>query len=206
MARGTADTSLVKQAHATIEYTPETLQEFSNCMDDKSGPLYFMKNFMRIQHPTKGGIPFDPFDYQLELIDNYNNFRYSINMLGRQMGKTTVAAGYLLWYAMFKSDSTILVAAHKASGANEIMQRIRYAYESCPDHIRAGVSEYNKGSITFDNGSRIVASTTTETTGRGMSLTLVYCDEFAFVRNTIAKEFWTSLSPTLATGGKCIVT
>ena len=206
MARGTADTSLVKQAHATIEYTPETLQEFSNCMDDQSGPLYFMKNFMRIQHPTKGGIPFDPFDYQLELIDNYNNFRYSINMLGRQMGKTTVAAGYLLWYAMFKSDSTILVAAHKASGANEIMQRIRYAYESCPDHIRAGVSEYNKGSITFDNGSRIVASTTTETTGRGMSLTLVYCDEFAFVRNTIAKEFWTSLSPTLATGGKCIVT
>ena len=119
---------------------------------------------------------------------------------------TTVAAGYLLWYAMFRPDSTILVAAHKATGANEIMQRIRYAYESCPDHIRAGVVEYNKGSITFDNGSRIVSSTTTETTGRGMSLTLVYLDEFAFVRPTIAKEFWTSLSPTLATGGKCIVT
>jgi hypothetical protein len=86
------------------------------------------------------------------------------------------------------------------------MQRIRYAYENVPDHIRAGVMEYNKSSITFDNGSRILSSTTTETTGRGMSLTLVYCDEFAFVRNTIAKEFWTSLSPTLATGGKAIVT
>ena len=90
-------------------------------------------------------------------------------MLGRQMGKTTVAPGYLLWYAMFKPDSTILVAAHKQAGAPEIMQRIRYAYESVPDYIRAGVTEYNKGSISFDNGSRIVASTTTENTGRGMS-------------------------------------
>ena len=206
MAKGTADTSLVKAAHAQVEYTPETLQEFKNCLDPNHGARYFMENFMKIQHPTKGGIMFKPFDYQLDLIENYNNHRYSINMLGRQMGKTTVAAGYLLWYAMFKPDSTILVAAHKATGASEIMQRIRYAYESCPDHIRAGASEYNKGSITFDNGSRIVSSTTTETTGRGMSLTLVYLDEFAFVRPTIAAEFWTSLSPTLATGGKCIVT
>lgn len=204
--RGTADTSLVKPAHAKVEYTPETLLEFQKCCDHDTGPLYFMREYMKIQHPTKGGIDFHPYDYQLKLIENYNNYRYSINMLGRQMGKTTVAAGYLLWYAMFRPDSTILVAAHKASGSNEIMQRIRYAYENIPDHIRAGVAEYNKGSITFDNGSRIVSSTTTETTGRGMSLTLIYCDEFAFVRNTIAKEFWTSLSPTLATGGKCIVT
>ena len=206
MSKGTADTSLVKSAHAQVEYTPETLQEFQNCINPETGARYFMENFMKIQHPTKGGIMFKPFDYQLDLIENYNNHRYSINMLGRQMGKTTVAAGYLLWYAMFKPDSTILVAAHKQTGASEIMQRIRYAYESCPDHIRAGASEYNKGSITFDNGSRIVSSTTTETTGRGMSLTLVYLDEFAFVRPTIASEFWTSLSPTLATGGKCIVT
>ena len=206
MSKGTADTSLVKAPHTKIEYTAETLAEFQSCLDEIDGAEYFMRNFMKIQHPTKGGIQFDPFDYQLDLIKNYNEYRYSINMLGRQMGKTTVAAGYLLWYAMFKPDSTILVAAHKASGASEIMQRIRYAYESCPDHIRAGCTEYNKGSLTFDNGSRIVSSTTTETTGRGMSLTLVYLDEFAFVRPTIAREFWTSLSPTLATGGKCIVT
>ena len=206
MARGTADSSLVKPAHSKVDYTPDELREFQQCCDLSSGALYFMTNFMKIQHPTRGGIKFIPFDYQLELIKNYNDYRYSINMLGRQMGKTTVAAGYLLWYAMFQPDSTILVAAHKAAGASEIMQRIRYAYENVPDHIRAGVSEYNKGSITFDNGSRILSSTTTETTGRGMSLTLVYCDEFAFVRNTIAKEFWTSLSPTLATGGKAIVT
>ena len=165
-----------------------------------------MTNHVKIQHPTQGGIDFEPFSYQLDLIENYNRYRYSINMLGRQMGKTTVAAGYLLWYAMFKPDSTILVAAHKQAGAQEIMQRIRYAYESVPDHIRAGVTEYNKGSISFDNGSRIVAATTTENTGRGMSLTLVYLDEFAFVPQRIASEFWTALSPTLATGGKCIIT
>ena len=86
------------------------------------------------------------------------------------------------------------------------MQRVRYAYESVPDHIRAGVTSYNKGSLEFDNGSRIVSQTTTETTGRGMSISLLYSDEFAYVRPTIAKEFWVSISPTLATGGKAIIT
>lgn len=88
---------------------------------------------------------------------------------------TTTAAGYLLWYAMFVPDSTVLVAAHKFAGAQEIMQRVRYAYESCPNHIKAGVVTYNKQSIDFDNGSRIVAQTTTENTGRGMSISLLYC-------------------------------
>jgi hypothetical protein len=205
-AKGTADTSLVKQPFSQFEYDSTTLREFQKCCDPLDGALYFMENFMWIQHPIKGSMQFKPFPYQLALIENYNKYRYSINMLGRQMGKTTVAAGYLLWYAMFKPDSTILVASNKGANASEIMQRVRYAYENCPDHIRAGATEYNKGSISFDNGSRIVSSTTTETTGRGMSITLVYLDEFAFVRNTIAKEFWTSLSPTLATGGKAIIT
>lgn len=119
---------------------------------------------------------------------------------------STTAAGYLLWYAMFVPDSTILIAAHKYTGAQEIMQRIRYAYESTPNFIRAGVVSYNKGSIEFENGSRIVAQTTTETTGRGMSITLLYLDEFAFVRPSIAREFWVSISPTLSTGGKALIT
>ena len=119
---------------------------------------------------------------------------------------TTTAAGYLLWYAMFVPDSTILIAAHKYTGAQEIMSRIRYAYELCPDIIRAGATSYNKQSIEFENGSRIVAQTTTETTGRGMALSLLYADEFAFVAPNIASEFWTSISPTLATGGKAIIT
>jgi hypothetical protein len=107
---------------------------------------------------------------------------------------------------MFNPDQTILVAAHKYTGAQEIMQRIRYAYEDCPDHIRAGVTNYNKGSIEFENGSRIVSATTTGNTGRGMSISLLYCDEFAFVQPNIAEEFWTSISPTLATGGRAILT
>ena len=206
MARGTADTSLIKQGFKKLPYSEEQLKDFEACCDPNTGPLYFMKTHMKIQHPTLGGIDFNPYDYQERLVENYSKYRYSINMLGRQMGKTTVAAGYLLWYAMFKPDSTILVAAHKQAGASEIMQRIRYAYEGCPNHIRAGVTEYNKGSLTMDNGSRIISATTTENTGRGMSLSLIYLDEFAFVPPRIAKEFWTSLSPTLATGGKCIIT
>ena len=127
-------------------------------------------------------------------------------MLPRQSGKTTCASSYLLWYAMFHPDQTILIAAHKYTGAQEIMQRIRYGYELCPDHIRAGVVNYNKGSMEFENGSRIVSATTTANTGRGMSISLLYCDEFAFVNPTIAREFWTSISPTLATGGRAIIT
>ena len=127
-------------------------------------------------------------------------------MLPRQTGKTTCAAIYLAWYAMFNADQTILIAAHKYTGAQEIMQRVRYVYECCPDYIRAGVISYNKGSIEFENGSRIVSATTTGNTGRGMSISLLYCDEFAFVNPSIADEFWTSISPTLATGGRAIIT
>jgi hypothetical protein len=149
---------------------------------------------------------FEPFEYQERLLQSYHEFRFNINMLPRQSGKTTCASAYLLWFAMFHPDQTILVAAHKYTGSQEIMQRIRYGYELCPDYIRSGVVSYNKGSIDFDNGSRIVSATTTGNTGRGMSISLLYCDEFAFVQPNIATEFWTSISPTLATGGRAIIT
>ena len=197
---------LVKKPYARSVYTDEQVKEFALCTDSETGPDYFLRHFFYIQHPTKGRMLYQPFDYQTRLIDTYHNYRFSISMMPRQTGKSTTAAGYLLWYGMFVPDSTILVAAHKYLGAQEIMQRVRYAYESCPDHIRAGVVSYNKGSIDFDNGSRIVAQTTTENTGRGMSISLLYADEFAFVRPTIAREFWTSISPTLSTGGKAIIT
>jgi len=197
---------LIKAPHRRQSYTDEQLEEFVRCADPITGPEYFMSNFFYIQHPVRGKMKYHPFDYQKRLIDTYHHYRFSISMMPRQTGKSTSAAGYLLWYAMFVPDSTILIAAHKYTGSQEIMQRIRYAYELCPDHIRAGVTSYNKGSIDFENGSRIVSATTTETTGRGMSISLLYCDEFAYVRPTIAKEFWTSISPTLATGGKAIIT
>jgi hypothetical protein len=198
--------NLIKKPYLRMSYTSEEIVHLQKCADPITGPMYFLENFFYIQHAIRGRIQFIPFDYQIELVENYHNNRFSINMLGRQMGKTTCAAGYLLWYAMFVPDSTILVAAHKYTGSQEIMQRIRYAYENVPDFIRCGVTSYNKGSIEFDNGSRIVSATTTETTGRGMSISLLYCDEFAYVRPTIAREFWTSISPTLSTGGKAIVT
>jgi hypothetical protein len=197
------DGNLIKSANKKQKFTEQDLEDIAKCMDD---PHYFLRNFFFIQHPTKGKMKYEAFEYQVELLDSYNNHRFSVNMLGRQMGKTTTAVGYLLWYGMFVPDSTILIAAHKYTGAKEIMQRLRYAYETCPDHIRCGVTSYNKESIEFDNGSRIVAQTTTETTGRGMSLSLLYCDEFAFVPPNVASEFWTSISPTLATGGKAIIT
>ena len=199
--------SLVKNPYTkTVFKTDKELQDFIKCCDPDTGYLYFMDNFFMIQHPTKGSMVYHPWDYQKRLIETYHNYRYSISLMPRQSGKSTSAAGYLLWYAMFVPDSTILVAAHKYTGAQEIMQRIRYAYENCPDYIKAGVTTYNKGSLDFENGSRIVSATTTENTGRGMSITLLYLDEFAFVRPSIAKEFWTAITPTLSTGGKAIIT
>jgi hypothetical protein len=202
---GTA--SLVKAPYTkTVFKTQKDLDDFVKCCDPVTGYLYFMDNFFMIQHPTRGSMNYHPYDYQKRLIHTYHNYRYSISLMPRQSGKSTSAAGYLLWYAMFIPDSTILIAAHKYTGAQEIMQRIRYAYENCPDHIKAGVTTYNKGSLDFENGSRIVSATTTENTGRGMSISLLYLDEFAFVRPSIAELFWTSITPTLSTGGKAIIT
>jgi len=203
MVSHTVDVSLVKRGHAKNTYDLYKLKELKRCIKD---PVYFLENYMKIQHPTKGAMSFTPYDFQRELIETYAFQRSSIAMLPRQSGKTTCAAGFLLWKAMFTPDSTILVAAHQYSGASEIMQRVRYAYEEFPDFLRAGVMEYNKGTITFDNGSRILSSATTEKTGRGLALSLIYLDEFAFVEPRIAQEFWTALAPTLSTGGDCIIT
>jgi len=200
------DGVLTKKANQQETYTEAQIQDLMLCMYPDLGYLHFAKHFAHIQHPTKGKLLFDPYEYQERLMYSYHSYRFNINMMPRQTGKTTCASIYLCWYAMFNPDQTILIAAHKYTGAQEIMQRIRYVYELCPDHIRAGVTSYNKGSMEFENGSRIISQTTTGTTGRGLSISLLYCDEFAFVQPNIAEEFWTSISPTLATGGKAIIT
>jgi Terminase large subunit, T4likevirus-type, N-terminal/Terminase RNaseH-like domain len=200
------DGVLTKKAHTKEKFTEEQVQHLLKCADPFHGYLHFAKNFFHIQHPVEGKMKFNPYQYQEKLLAAYHDYRFNVNMLPRQSGKTTCASAYLLWYAMFHPDQTILVAAHKYTGSQEIMQRIRYGYELCPDYIRSGVINYNKGSIEFDNGSRIVSATTTGNTGRGMSISLLYCDEFAFVQPNIATEFWTSISPTLATGGRAIIT
>ena len=200
------DGVLTKKANTRETFTEEQIQHLSKCMDPDKGYLYFAEHFAYIQHPVEGKLLFKPYEYQLRLMHSYHTYRFNINMMPRQTGKTTCAAIYLAWYAMFNPDQTVLIAAHKYTGAQEIMTRIRYVYETCPDFIRAGVTSYNKGSIEFENGSRIMSATTTGNTGRGMSISLLYCDEFAFVQPTIAEEFWTSISPTLATGGRAIIT
>jgi hypothetical protein len=198
-----AENTFVKSPFKVEKFTDDQVRELALCAVD---PVYFIDTYCWVQHPTKGKVRFKLFDYQRELISCYHENRYSVNMLGRQMGKTACAAAYLVWRAMFMADQTILIAAHKFAGAQEIMQRVRYTYETLPEFLKAGATSYNKGSIDFDNGSRIISTTTTETTARGMSLSLIYLDEFAFVKPRIASEFWTSISPTLSTGGKCIIT
>ena len=133
----------------------------------------------------------------------YDQLYYTDGILSHN---TECAVGYLLWYAMFNPNSNILIAANKYKQALEIMKRIRFGYESLPDHIRAGTKYYAMERIVFDNNSTIESEATTENTGRGKSVTVLYLDEFAFLPPNIAKEFWTAISPTLSTGGKCIIT
>lgn len=175
------------------------------------GDEIYLKDSLGIQLTTKNGpmrvetvvnLEFEENMYDISVGGNHTY--YANGILNHN---TTVAAAYLLWYAMFIPDSTILIASKTGTDSKEIMQKIRYAYEELPNHIRAGAKEYNKHSVVFDNNSRIISTTTTENTGRGMALSLVYLDEFAFVNPpSIAEELWTSLSPTLSTGGKCMIT
>ena len=158
MSNKSLDGVLTKKAHIREKFTEEQIQDLVECSDSKLGFLAFAKKFFNIQHPVRGKCVFEPFEYQTRLLSSYHDHRFNINMLPRQSGKTTTAACYLLWYAMFHPDQTILIAAHKYTGAQEIMQRIRYGYELCPDFVRAGVINYNKGSMEFENGSRIVLS------------------------------------------------
>lgn len=186
MGSNNLDGIITKKPHTKETFSEKNIEELLKCMDPQDGYMHFAKNYAYIQHPVRGKLLFEPYDYQERLIKSYHEHRFSINLLPRQSGKTTCAAIYLCWYAMFNPDQTILIAAHKFTGAQEIMQRVRYVYEMCPNHIRAGVTSYNKGSIEFDNGSRIVAQTTTPTTGRGMSVSLLYCldgDTCVTVRN-----------------------
>lgn len=161
-----------KRPNVKSKYDQQKIDELANCLDD---PIYFMRNFMVVQHPKKGRVPFDLYDYQEEMVEVLKDNRYSILLTGRQLGKTITAAAYLLWYAMFVPDATILIVANKGDQALEIMDRIRFAYKELPEHIKAGVEEFNKGSLVFDNGSRIISRATSADSGRGLSVTLLYC-------------------------------
>lgn len=163
---------VLKKAHQKSEFTKKQLEELMLCESD---PFYFIENFIKVQHPTKGMLPLELYPFQKNMVGAFHEHQKVVCLTGRQLGKTTTAAAYLLWHAMFVPDQTILIVANVLRQALEIMLRIRTAYENCPDHIRAGLVEYNKSSVAFDNGSRIVAQATTPNTGRGMSVSLLYC-------------------------------
>ena len=194
----------IKKAGAEAEYTAHRLIELKRCAQD---PIYFIKNYVKIQHPVKGSIPFTLFPYQEEMIHAFLDNRYTIILSSRQTGKSTVSAAYLLWYAIFNEDKTILIASNKNDNAMEMIYRIRYAYENLPDWIKPGVLDdgWNKHEVGFDNKSRIKSTATSDDSGRGGSISLLFLDEFAFVAPNIQDEFWTSISPTLSTGGSCIM-
>jgi len=194
----------LKRANEQHEYTAEQVHEISKCMQSAE---YFIDTYCQLQHPVQGSAPFKLRAYQRRIIKVFENNRLSIALAPRQIGKSWIAGAYLLWFAMFHFEKTVLIASNKNDNAMEMINRVRFMYERLPHWIKPGLPDdgWNKHSVGFDNGSRIISQATTENTGRGLSISLMFLDEFAFVRDTIAEEFWTSVSPTLATGGSCII-
>lgn len=168
--------------------------------------IHFIREHIKIIHPVRGLIPFKLYDYQEHMIENYIEFDRIISMLPRQSGKTISTAAFLLWWAIFKPNQSILIAAHRGRQAAEIMNRIKSMYLDLPFWLKPGLSVNNVMTLTFENGSTIEAETTTANTGRGRSLSILYLDEFAFVNPNIQREFWAAIQPTLSTGGRAIIT
>jgi hypothetical protein len=194
----------IKKAGQETEYTPEQVIELKRCATD---PVYFAKKYVKIQHPKKGAIPFTLYDYQVEMMEAFQCNRYNIILSARQTGKSITSAIYLLWFAIFHFDKNVLIASNKNKSAMEMIRRIRYAYENLPMWLKPGVLDdgWNKHSISFDNDSKIDSTATAEDSGRSESLSLLFLDEFAHVKPNIQDEFWTSILPTLSTGGDCIM-
>lgn len=195
----------LKRANQEHNYELEHIRELQRCMNDV---VYFVRTYCKIQHPVRGAIPFELYPYQEDMLRAYAENRNVVVLSARQTGKSVTSAMFLLWYATFQADKTVLIASNKNDNAMEMIVRIKYAYEMLPHWLKAGVTDdgYNKHAIGFDNGSRIISTATSENSGRGMAISLVFLDEFAFVQQSIQETFWTSISPTLATGGNCIIT
>jgi len=173
------------------------IDEWLKCSKD---PVYFIKKYCKIIHVDRGMIDFEMFDYQEEVIKIYQEERKVIVRLPRQMGKTTTTAGFFLWYVLFHDNKVCAIMANKAPTAQEILGRVKLMYENLPLWIQQGIIEWNKRSITLENGSRILAAATSSSAIRGYSLSLVFLDEFAHVPNNIAEEFFTSIYPTISSG------
>lgn len=193
----------IKKANAESEFTPEMILELQKCAND---PIYFIKKYVKIQHPTRGTVPFELYDYQEELIDLIHNNKDVLALASRQTGKTSVAAIYILWFASFNDVKNCVIASKNMDHATEIMSRIKFSYEELPHWLKPGCKFYNRTSIEFDNGSIIKSQATTEKTGRGGSPSILMLDEISFISPRIQVALWASIAPSLSTGGKLIMT
>ena len=185
----------VKRDGVEHNFTQHELQEYIKCMND---PAYFARNYLKVVHLDKGLVNFDLYPYQEKMFNHFRENRFSIVLACRQSGKSISSVGYLLWYAIFKPEQTIAVLANKGATAREMLSRVTLMLENLPFFLQPGCKALNKGSIEFSNNSRIIAAATSGSSIRGMSVNLLFLDEFAFVEN--AGEFYTSTYPVVSSG------
>jgi hypothetical protein len=188
---------LLKKANTPIEFSQDQILEFVKCKND---PVYFAKNYVQIVTLDHGLQPFKPYDFQEKLIKNFHNNRFNICKMPRQTGKSTTVVSYLLHYAIFNDNVNIAILANKASTARDLLQRLQTAYENLPKWLQQGIVAWNRGSMELENGSKILAASTSASAVRGGSYNIIFLDEFAFVQNHLADDFFASVYPTISSG------
>ena len=187
----------LKKANTPIEWTEEMMVEFLKCKED---PVYFAKNHVKIVSLDEGLTQFEPYHFQEKLINNFHSNRFNICKMPRQTGKSTTVVSYLLHYAVFNDSVNIGILANKAATARELLGRLQTAYENLPRWMQQGIIAWNKGSLELENGSKILAASTSASAVRGMSFNILFLDEFAFVPNHVADSFFASVYPTITSG------
>ena len=188
---------LLKKANSPIEFSQENIEEYIKCKND---PVYFAQHYVKIVTLDHGLQPFKTYDFQEKLINNFHNNRFNICKMPRQTGKSTTCVSYLLHYALFNDSVNIGILANKATTARELLARLATAYENLPKWMQQGILVWNKGNIELENGSKILAASTSASAVRGMSFNILFLDEFAFVPNHIADAFFASVYPTITSG------
>jgi hypothetical protein len=188
---------LLKKANTPIQFSEDQIVEFIKC---KSDPVYFAKAYVQIVTLDHGLQPFRPYDFQEKLIRNFHNNRFNICKMPRQTGKSTTVVSYLLHYAIFNDNVNIAILANKASTARDLLNRLQTAYENLPKWLQQGILAWNKGSMELENGSKILAASTSASAVRGGSYNIIFLDEFAFVQNHLADDFFASVYPTISSG------
>jgi len=187
----------LKKANTQTEFSVEQVQEFIKCKQD---PIYFARNYIKIVSLDEGLVPFKMYDFQEKLISNFHNSRFNICKMPRQTGKSTTCVAYLLHYIVFNDSVNVGILANKAATARELLGRLQTAYENLPKWMQQGILSWNKGSMELENGSKILAASTSASAVRGMSFNIIFLDEFAFVPNHIAEAFFSSVYPTITSG------